>query len=241
VCVAADLGSHHGRIGAVTLDGTVMDVDEHHHDLTAGPEPAVEWLVENLGAAAERQRAAGRAVAGAGVAFPGPVDAEGRVQAPSRMPGWHRYPLAEVLSKRLGMPVTVDNDATLMAVGEHLTARQDLNHLVVVKVGRGIGCGVISADRPYRGANGAAGDISHVRVDAAQERPCSCGDIGCLETVASGDALQRELALQGCRTRPRCPAVPSRPTRTCCSRTSWSSASAPRGRSTAWSTTCTAP
>ncbi|WP_037841451.1 ROK family transcriptional regulator [Streptomyces sp. NRRL F-5126] len=197
VCVAADLGSHHGRIGAVALDGTLRDVDEHHHDLTAGPEPSVEWLVEHLGAVAERQRNAGRAVAGAGIAFPGPVDAQGRVQTPSRMPGWHRYPLAEVLSQRLGMPVTVDNDATLMAVGEHLTARRDLSHLVVVKVGRGIGCGVISAGSAYRGANGAAGDISHVRVDAAEERPCSCGNIGCLETVASGAALQRELALQG--------------------------------------------
>ncbi|WP_329459338.1 ROK family transcriptional regulator [Streptomyces sp. NBC_01497] len=197
VCVAADLGSHHARIGAVALDGMVMDVDDHRHDLAAGPEPAVEWLVEHLGTAAARQREAGRTVAGAGVAFPGPVDAQGRVQTPSRMPGWHRYPLADVLSKRLGMPVTVDNDATLMAVGEHLSARQDLRHLVVVKVGRGIGCGVISAGRPYRGANGAAGDISHVRVDAAEDRPCSCGNIGCLETVASGAALQRELALHG--------------------------------------------
>jgi len=151
----------------------------------------VEWLVEHLGAMAERQRNAGRTVAGAGIAFPGPVDAQGRVQTPSRMPGWHRYPLAEVLSQRLGMPVTVDNDATLMAVGEHLTARRDLSHLVVVKVGRGIGCGVISAGSAYRGANGAAGDISHVRVDAADERPCSCGNIGCLETVASAPNIVR--------------------------------------------------
>lgn len=197
VSVAADLGSHHGRVGAVSLDGTVMDVADHSHDLTAGPESAVEWLVERLGEAAARQRRAGRNVSGAGVAFPGPVDTRGRVQTPSRMPGWHHYPLADVLSERLGMPVTVDNDATLMAVGEHLTARQELRHLVVVKVGRGIGCGVVSDGRAYRGANGAAGDISHVRVDAAQERPCSCGNIGCLETVASGAALQRELALQG--------------------------------------------
>jgi predicted NBD/HSP70 family sugar kinase len=113
------------------------------------------------------------------------------------MPGWNRFPLRDVLTRRLGLPVFVDNDATLMAVGEHLTERRQLEHLVVVKVGRGIGCGVISGGRPYRGANGVAGDISHVRVDAAQERPCSCGNIGCLETVASGAALQRELALQG--------------------------------------------
>ncbi|NDZ85045.1 ROK family protein, partial [Streptomyces sp. SID10115] len=57
--------------------------------------------------------------------------------------------------------------------------------------------GVISAGRPHDGANGSAGDISHVRVDAAGDRPCSCGNIGCLETVASGAALIRELARQG--------------------------------------------
>ncbi|MDX3853707.1 ROK family transcriptional regulator [Streptomyces sp. AK02-01A] len=198
VALAADLGSHHGRMAAVGLDGTVMDAAEHSHDLTAGPEPAVDWLVDRLTALAERQREAGRTVTGVGVAFPGPVDvASGRVLAPSRMPGWHRFPLREVLTERLGLPVTVDNDATLMAVGEHLTVRQNLDHLVVVKIGRGIGCGVISAGRAHRGANGCAGDISHVRVDAAQERPCSCGNIGCLETVASGAALQRELALHG--------------------------------------------
>lgn len=84
-----------------------------------------------------------------------------------------------------------------MAVGEHQSARPELQHLVVVKAGRGIGCGVISAGRPHRGANGCAGDISHVRVEAAEERPCSCGNIGCLETVASGAAVLRELARRG--------------------------------------------
>jgi predicted NBD/HSP70 family sugar kinase len=133
-----------------------------------------------------------------GVGFPGPVKpGEGRVLSPSRMPGWHRYPLRDVLAERLGLPVTVENDATMMAVGEHRAARPDLDHMVVVKAGRGIGSGVISAGRPHDGANGCAGDISHVRVEAAQDRPCSCGNIGCLETVASGAALMRELAGQG--------------------------------------------
>ncbi|KIF77897.1 transcriptional regulator [Streptomyces sp. 150FB] len=198
VALAADLGSHHGRMAAVGLDGTVMDAADHSHDLTSGPEPSVEWLVGRLTDLAGQQREAGRTVTGVGVAFPGPVDVRtGCVMTPSRMPGWHRFPLRDVLTRRLGLPVFVDNDATLMAVGEHLTTRRELDHLLVVKVGRGIGCGVISDGRPYRGANGAAGDISHVRVDAAEERACSCGNIGCLETVASGAALQRELALQG--------------------------------------------
>ncbi|WP_328334200.1 MULTISPECIES: ROK family transcriptional regulator [unclassified Streptomyces] len=198
VALTADLGSHHGRLAAVSADGTVMDAADHSHDLTAGPGQAADWLVERLTALADRQRAAGRTVRSVGIAFPGPVDvAAGRVLTPSRMPGWHNFPLRDVLADRLGLPVTVDNDATLMAVGEHQSARPELQHLVVVKAGRGIGCGVISAGRPHRGANGCAGDISHVRVEAAEERPCSCGNIGCLETVASGAAVLRELARSG--------------------------------------------
>ncbi|MGB8945625.1 MAG: ROK family protein, partial [Streptomyces sp.] len=159
---------------------------------------AVDWLCGQVAELGARQREAGRTVRALGVAFPGPVQpAEGRVLSPSRMPGWHRYPLRDVLADRLGIPVTVDNDATMMAVGEHRTARPGLDHMVVVKAGRGIGSGVIVAGRPHDGAGGSAGDISHVRIEAAGDRPCSCGNIGCLETVASGAALIRELAQQG--------------------------------------------
>ncbi|MEU6992269.1 ROK family protein [Streptomyces sp. NPDC046465] len=198
VAVAADIGSHHARLGVVDLGGTVLDAVDLPHDITAGPESAVDWLCAQVGELVARQEGEGRAVRGFGVAFPGPVQpATGRVLSPSRMPGWHRYPLRDVLAGRLGIPVTVDNDATMMAVGEHRVARPGLDHLVVVKAGRGIGSGIISAGRPHDGANGSAGDISHVRVDAAGDRPCSCGNIGCLETVASGAALIRELAAQG--------------------------------------------
>ncbi|WP_172381616.1 ROK family protein [Streptomyces sp. MNP-20] len=198
VALAADLGSHHARLGAVDLGGRVLGPLDLPHDITAGPEPVVDWLCERVAGLAARERAAGRAVRALGVAFPGPVrPGEGCVLSPSRMPGWHRFPLREVLTERLGLPVTVENDATMMAVGEHRTARPELDHLVVVKAGRGIGSGVIAAGRPHDGAGGAAGDISHVRIEAAGERPCSCGNIGCLETVASGAALIRELAAQG--------------------------------------------
>ncbi|MFE6402859.1 ROK family transcriptional regulator [Streptomyces alboflavus] len=198
IALAADLGSHHARLGAVDLDGTVRDTADLPHDITAGPESAVDWLCERVTELAAREKEAGRTVRALGVAFPGPVrPGEGRVLSPSRMPGWHRYPLREVLADRIGLPVSVENDATMMAVGEHAVARPDLDHMVVVKAGRGIGSGVIASGRPHDGANGAAGDISHVRVEEAGDRPCSCGNIGCLETVASGAALIRELARQG--------------------------------------------
>ncbi|MFI9045308.1 ROK family protein [Streptomyces sp. NPDC053427] len=198
VALAADLGSHHIRTGAVGLTGTGTDIEEYAFDLTAGPEPALDVLAERLAALAERQRAAGRTVHGVGIGFPGPVDtAGGRVIAPSRMPGWHLFALRDRLAERLGLPVLLDNDANVLALGEHRAAHPALRHLVVVKAGRGIGSGIISDGRLYRGARGSAGDISHVRVGSGTELPCSCGNIGCLETVASGAAIATALREQG--------------------------------------------
>ncbi|RCG19825.1 ROK family transcriptional regulator [Streptomyces diacarni] len=200
VALAADLGSHHVRLAAVGLTGSAHDVEEHALDLAAGPAATLGVLVERLRALAERQRAAGRTVRGLGVGFPGPVDTgAGRVVAPSRMPGWHLFDLRDRLADALGLPVLVDNDANVMALGEHRTVLPHLRHLVLVKAGRGIGSGVISHGTLYRGAGGAAGDISHVRVEAAAERPCSCGNIGCLETVASGASLVAALRERGLR------------------------------------------
>ncbi|MCB5912220.1 ROK family transcriptional regulator [Streptomyces pinistramenti] len=194
VALAADLDSHHMRTGAVGHTGGAHDTDEHAFDLTAGPEPTLDALAERLSALAAHQRAAGRTVRGVGVGFPGPVDADsGRIVAPSRMPGWHLFPLRDRLAERLGLPVLLDNDANVLALGEHRAAHPSLRHLVVVKAGRGIGSGVISGGRLHRGARGSAGDISHVRVDATAEHPCSCGNIGCLETVASGAAIAAAL------------------------------------------------
>ncbi|WP_301124487.1 ROK family transcriptional regulator [Streptomyces cacaoi] len=198
VALAADLGSHHMRLGAVSLTGNAFDTEEHALDLTEGPAATLGVLTTRLAELAARQRSAGRTVRGVGVGFPGPVDtAGGQVVAPSRMPGWHLYPLRDRLAEQLGLPVLVDNDANVMALGEHRATHPGLHHLVLVKAGRGIGSGVISHGRLYRGAGGAAGDISHVRVEAAAERPCSCGNIGCLETVASGAALVAALRERG--------------------------------------------
>lgn len=198
VALAADLGSHHLRTGAVGLTGDAFDLAERAFDLTAGPGPALDALVGQLTVLAERQRAAGRTVRGVGVGFPGPVDADGaRIIAPSRMPGWHLFPLRDRLADRLGLPVVLDNDANMMALGEHRAAHPARRHLVVVKAGRGIGSGVISDGRLHRGARGSAGDISHVRVDEAARLPCSCGNIGCLETVASGAAIAAALRRTG--------------------------------------------
>lgn len=199
VALAVDLGTRHARLAVVDLSGTQVAADELPVSFAEGPEAVLtavsDRLVEMTGDASR--------VCGIGMGVPGPVDPEtGQVTSPSRMPGWHGLRVGDWLSGRFGVPAAVDNDANLLAFGEFRArwAQTDVRHLVAVKVGRGIGCGIVADGAVYHGANGAAGDISHVRVgsvDPEQARLCECGRKGCLETLASGAALLAELAEAG--------------------------------------------
>lgn len=105
------------------------------------------------------------------------------------MPGWTR--------QHLDVPVLVDNDVNIMALGERALAWPGVQHLMFVKVATGIGAGVISGGTLQRGAQGIAGDIGHVQVARGAGVPCHCGNRGCLEALASGPAIARTLRAQG--------------------------------------------
>jgi predicted NBD/HSP70 family sugar kinase len=198
--LAADLGGRHARIGVVLPGGGLDDVSTIPFAVDAGPQAALPPLAEALEVlAAARGRAALR---GVGLSLPGPVNVEhGTVTLPSRMPGWNRFPVDAWLRERFGVPAAVDNDANCMALGEHTVQPAERRQSITVKIGSAIGAGIIADGRLYRGATGAAGDITHVRIDAAGDTPCSCGNIGCLETVASGAALTRILRERGAAAR----------------------------------------
>jgi predicted NBD/HSP70 family sugar kinase len=193
--VAADLGGSHARIGIVLPGGEATDIDTVPFSLSDGPEKGLARLAELFEELADgRGHGTLRAI---GMSLPGPVDiATGGVDQPSRMPGWHRFPAAAWMEERFGLPVAVDNDANLMAIAEHVVHAPEHVHTIMVKAGSAIGTGIIVDGHIYRGATGAAGDITHVRIDAADSRPCSCGNTGCLETIASGAALVRTLREQ---------------------------------------------
>ncbi len=198
--VAADLGSRHARIGVFLPGGELADVSTVPFAISDGPEAALPRLAETLSTLAERR---GRdRLRGVGLALPGPVDVEsGTVTLPSRMPGWNKFPVGAWLRDHFGVPAAVENDANCMALGEHANQPGERRQSVTVKIGSAIGAGIIVDGRLYRGATGSAGDITHVRIDAAGDTPCSCGNTGCLETVASGSALVRILNERGCRVR----------------------------------------
>ena len=129
-------------------------------------------------------------VRGIGVGLPGPVEfATGRPVSPPIMPGWNLYPVGERLVERFSAPALVDNDVNIMAVGEYWSNWRAEDFLLFVKVGTGIGSGIVAHGHVHRGADGAAGDIGHIHVPDHDDVVCRCGNLGCLEAVAGGAAL----------------------------------------------------
>ncbi|RSN85629.1 sugar kinase [Streptomyces sp. WAC 05379] len=203
IVLAADLETRHARAAVLTLTGEILA--EHSGTLVVedGPEAVLgdlgRWFAELLEKAGRRAEE----VCGIGLAVPAPVDSEtGRVVQPPIMPGWDGYDITGRLARAFGeetgaapVPVLVDNDANLMAYGEQRTGYPDCSAFVLVKVSTGIGAGVVVDGSVYRGIDGGAGDIGHIRVGA--DAQCRCGSYGCLAAVASGRAVARRLAETG--------------------------------------------
>lgn len=191
--LTVDLGGGHARLGRHSLSGALLETLSIAVDLSAGPAPTLERVEQALRGLAE-----GRRLRAIGVSLPGPVDpSTGTVELPSRMPGWPGFRVGEALQDRFGVPVVVDNDANLAALGEHSQRFGPGRHSITVKAGTAIGSGIVVDGRLHRGATFAAGDISHTRIEGADDVPCSCGNTGCLETVSSGAGLVRQLRAQG--------------------------------------------
>lgn len=195
--LVADLGGQHARIGRVNLSHGLVETKNVPVSIKDGPEATLQLLGEAFSALAGGKQSAGN-VRGIGVALPGPVDVQsGGVDLPSRMPGWQGFDVRNWLEQHFEVPAVVDNDANLMALGEHYAQLGPEDHSITVKAGTAIGSGIIVSGALHRGSTGAAGDVTHTRISAAASVPCSCGNTGCLETVASGAGIVRQLRERG--------------------------------------------
>ncbi|WP_336205563.1 ROK family transcriptional regulator [Nonomuraea sp. LPB2021202275-12-8] len=196
VLAVADLGAHHARLALLDLSGVPLVVAERPCEIAKGPQVTLDWLMTAFDELLAEHVPPTVPLRGVGTGIPGPVDpATSKVVTPSRMPGWNDFPVAGHLATRYDLPILVENDANLMAVGEARSWPGSEN-LMVLKAGTGIGCGVIVNGRLHRG-RGAAGDISHVRVRSDTAVVCACGHTDCLEVHASGAALAAALAEAG--------------------------------------------
>ena len=198
VVLVADLGATHARLALSDLAGTPLAERAADLDISLGPERVLEWVEECFAELLDEVGRGAEDVRGIGVGVPGPVEfSSGRPVNPPIMPGWDDFPIPEWFAGRYGAPVLVDNDVNIMARGEHWMHWRETEHLLLIKVGTGIGCGIVADGHIHRGARGAAGDIGHIRATSSEDVVCRCGNIGCLEAIAGGQALAQRLADQG--------------------------------------------
>lgn len=194
--VVADLGITHSRFAIVDLLGDPLEPPiDLELDLTVGPAdtiPIVQAQMERL------MKLADNPILGVGVGLPAPIDARtSRPVDPPILSAWNHFPLGEVIGGALSTTAYVEKDVNLMAVGEQRRNWPQASSLVFVKVGTGIGSGIVIRGRLYRGANGAAGDVGHIQLDEFADRLCRCGRNGCVEAVAGGGALAAQISALG--------------------------------------------
>ncbi|WP_202441683.1 ROK family protein, partial [Streptomyces sp. SID6137] len=172
VVLVADLDTRHARAAVLSLTGEILAEHSGTLVIEEGPDLVLAELGRWFGELLEKAGQRPGEVCGIGLAVPGPVDsATGRVVQPPMMPGWDGYDVTGRLSRALTehtgappVPVLVDNDANLMAYGEQRAGHPDCAAFVLVKVSTGIGAGVVVDGSIYRGIDGGAGDIGHIRV-----------------------------------------------------------------------------
>jgi glucokinase-like ROK family protein len=199
--LVADIGATSVDVAVADASGKILEGRGEPADFSAGPD-AIFGRVDELFDEILMEAKPSGALWGLGIGIPEPIEfSTGLPSSPPIMPSWNQYPVRGHFSERYGVPVWVDNDVNIMALGElrEGAARGHRNY-IFVKVGTGIGSGIISNGLIHRGARGSAGDIGHLQVPSDTKRVCRCGNTGCLEAFAGGGAIGRDgaaLAIDG--------------------------------------------
>lgn len=175
--LGVDIGATSLDVALLRPDLTLLARHAEPADVRQGPGVVLARVRTLMRELLARCGIAPRQVIGIGIGVPGPVDfASGQLVNPPLMPGWDSFSIRDLLREDYAAPVFVDNDVNLMALGELWRLQRALPNFLVIKVGTGIGCGIVCHGEVYRGAAGAAGDVGHICVD--QEGPrCHCGNL----------------------------------------------------------------
>ena len=185
-----DLGATSTDVALATLGGEILTHRGEPSEIKDGPRVVLDRAKEMLAGLLLDEGSGPRDVLAAGVGVPGPVEqASGLLKSPPIMPGWDGYPIRSAFADEYAVPVFVDNDVNVMALGEHRGGvAKGIDNVLFVKIGTGIGGAIIADGRLYRGTQGCAGDIGHICADP--EGPvCPCGNRGCLEAMAGAPAI----------------------------------------------------
>lgn len=186
--IGVDLGGTNLRAAAFNEQGIMLDQTSAKTHLTDGPEAVVDDIVGAITTIRHNHR--DHELIGVGVGVPGFIRLqEGIIVGSNNLDTLEGYPIRDAISKKLGLPVVLENDANAAALGEWwLGAGKDVDDLVLITLGTGVGGGIISRGRVIHGSIGMAGEIGHITIHP-EGNPCGCGNRGCLEKHASATAI----------------------------------------------------
>ncbi|MCU1292968.1 MAG: hypothetical protein JWP08_1818 [Bryobacterales bacterium] len=197
--IGVDLGGTNLRVAAMTPDGQILEKLSSSTCYEHGPEGVVHDMVKVVRQVTED---IGRGeLAGVGIGFPGFIDMEsGVIVGSANLPGFTGFPIRDTIQEHLGTTIILENDANAAALGEKwLGAGKDVDDLVLITLGTGIGGGIVSGGKILRGFRGMAGEIGHMTV-FPDGNPCGCGNCGCLEKHASASAIAAMAGMMGIAT-----------------------------------------
>ena len=194
VAVGIDFDHDRVRVALADLSSTVLAEDCAEIDVDHSAADAMDAALEILRSLQAAAGIADAQLVGAGVGVPGPIDRRtGTVGSAVILPGWAGLPARDTLARRLGLRVQVDNDANLGALAEFsFGAGRGLSDIIYLRIGSGVGAGLVLGGSLHHGAAGLAGEIGHVQV-RADGAVCRCGNRGCLETIAAEGAIKALL------------------------------------------------
>ncbi|HEX9036671.1 MAG TPA: ROK family transcriptional regulator [Ktedonobacterales bacterium] len=198
VILGVDFGRTHFLLLATDLHAHVLARRSGPCDTDLGPDILLPRLINEIRQLISDANLDWDRVVGVGVGIPGPVDAAlNMLVKPPRMTGWDGVDVTGILREALGAPVLLNNDANLGALAEgRYGAALGASNFIYVKVGTGIGCGLVVDGKIYRGSSGVAGEFGHFTV--VPDGPlCACGNRGCLEAVAGAPEIVRSALRAG--------------------------------------------
>jgi glucokinase len=194
--IGVDLGGTNLRAAAIDRSGKVMEKISGSADYSEGRDAVIDDIV---GAIKKLKAACGSArLAGVGVGVPGFILIEkGVIVGSHNLPGFNDFPVRDEIEKKLGTPVVLENDANAAALGEKwMGAGREVDDLVLLTLGTGIGGGIIIGGKVLHGYVGMAAELGHITV-SPNGNPCGCGNQGCLEKHASATAIESMAKLAG--------------------------------------------
>ncbi|MBA4603243.1 ROK family protein [Thermoactinomyces mirandus] len=193
--IGVDIGGTKTAIAAVDHTGKIWEQAKIPTDLSISPKTMIKRIHREIDHILTVHPQIRQNVTGIGIGAPGPLDSgNGMIKCPPNLPDWRDVPIRQWMEERWGWPAILENDANAAAMAEQwLGAGKNDDHFVYMTISTGIGAGIVTDGRLLRGKNGNAGDIGHMVVDPSFGK-CTCGQEGCLESIASGTAIAKRAS-----------------------------------------------